>query len=88
MIDEGEEKKVEKKNIAFSTSDKGKENPLSKTSREDFENIEKKFNEDYALRYIVDKMKNKVNKNDLNFKYESLKSEIKGYITNRANLYH
>ena len=53
LIDEGEEKKVEKKNIAFSTSDKGKENPLSKTSREEFENIEKKFNEDYALKYIL-----------------------------------
>ena len=41
LVDETEEKKVEKKNIAFSTSDKGKDNPLSKTSREDFENIEK-----------------------------------------------
>ena len=57
-----------KKNIAFSTSDKGKEKPLSKTTREDFENIEKKFNEDYALKYTVDKMKNKFNKNDLIFK--------------------
>ena len=88
LIDDDNEKKVEKKNIAFSTSDKGKEKPLSKTTREDFENIEKKFNEDYALKYIVDKMKNKVNKNDLIFKYELLKSEIKGYTPNRSNLYH
>ena len=50
-------------------------------------NREKKFNEDYALKYIVDKMKNKVNKNDLIFKYEKLK-EIKGYIPNKNNLYH
>ena len=70
------------------SSDKGKDNPLSKTSREDFENIEKKFNEDYALKYIVDKMKNKVNKNDLTFKYELLKNEIKGYLPNKSNLFH
>ena len=88
LIDEEDGKKVEKKNIAFSTSDKGKEKPLSKVSRENFENIEKNFNEDYALKYIVDKMKNKVNKNDLIFKYELLKNEIKGYIPNKSNLYH
>jgi len=88
LIDEEEEKKVEKKNVAFSTSEKGKEKPLSKASREDFENIEKKFNEDYALKYIVDKMKNKVNKNDIMFKYEQAKSEIKGYLPNKSNLYH
>ena len=81
-------KKLKKKKIAFSTSDKGKDNPLKKTTREEFENIEKKFNEDYALKYIVDKMKNKVNKNDLIFKYELLKKEIKGYIPNKSNLYH
>lgn len=86
LIDKAEEKEVEKKNMA--SSDKGKDNPLSKTSREDFENIEKKFNEDYTFKYIVDKMKNKVNKNDLIFKYESLKNEIKGYIPNKSNLYH
>ena len=57
-------------------------------SRENFENIEKNFNEDYALKYIVDKMKNKVNKNDLIFKYELLKNEIKGYIPKKSNLYH
>ena len=88
LIDEEDGKKVEKQNIAFSTSDKGKEKPLSKVSRENFENIEKNFNEDYALKYIVDKMKNKVNKNDLIFKYELLKNEIKGYIPNKSNLYH
>ena len=33
-------------------------------------------------------MKNKVNKNDLIFKYELLKNEIKGYIPNKFNLYH
>lgn len=88
LIDEEDGKKVEKKNFAFSTSDKGKEKPLSKVSRENFENIEKNFNEDYALKYIVDKMKNKVNKNDLIFKYELLKNEIKGYIPNKSNLYH
>jgi len=88
LIDEGDAKKVEKKAIAFSASDKGKDNPLSKTSREDFENLEKKFNEDYALKYIVDKMKNKVNKNDLTFKYELLKNEIKGYNPSKSNLYH
>ena len=88
LIDEEKDKKVEKKDIIFSTSNKGKEDPLKKASREDFENIEKKFNEDYALKYIVDKMKNKVNKNDLNFKYELLNSEIKGYNPNKLNLYH
>ena len=33
-------------------------------------------------------MKNKVNKNDLILKYELLKSDIKGYIPNKSNLYH
>ena len=88
LIDEENGRKFEKKNIAFSTSDKGKEKRLSKMSRENFENIEKNFNEDYALKYIVDKMKNKVNKNDLIFKYELLKNEIKGYIPKKSNLYH
>ena len=88
LIDEADAHKVENKKIAFSTSDKGKEKPLSRISRENFENIEKKFNEDYALKYIVDKMKNKVNKNDLTFKYELLKNEIRGYTPNKSNLYH
>jgi len=88
LVKEEKENKVDKKAIAFSTSDKAKDKPLSKASREDFENIEKKFNEDYALKYIVDKMKNKVNKNDLYFKYELLKNEIKGYIPDKSNLYH
>ena len=88
LVDEADEKKVEKKIIDFTSSDKGKDNPLSKTSREDFENIEKKFNEDYALKYIVDKMKNKVNKNDLNFKYELVKKELKKYKQSKINLYH
>ena len=88
LIDEADAHKVENKKIAFSTSDKGKEKPLSRISRENFENIEKKFNEDYALKYIVDKMKNKVNKNDLTFKYELSKNEIRGYTPNKSNLYH
>ena len=88
LSDESDDKKIDKKIIAFSSSDKGKDNLLKKTSREDFDNLEKKFNEDYALKYIVDKMKNKVNKNDYIFKYELLKSEIKGYIPNKNNLYH
>ncbi len=88
LVKEENENKVDKKAVAFSTSDKAKDKPLSKASREDFENIEKKFNEDYALKYIVDKMKNKVNKNDLYFKYELLKNEIKGYIPDKSNLYH
>ena len=88
LVDEEDEKKVEKKVIDFSSSDKGKDNSLSITSREDFENIEKKFNEDYALKYIVDKMKNKVNKNDLNFKYELVKKELKGYEPSKINLNH
>ena len=77
-----------KKNIALSTSDKGKEKPLLKTTREDFENIEKILNEVYALKHAADKMKNKVNKNGLIFKYKLLKSEIKVYTPNKSNLYH
>ena len=87
LVEEEDDKKIDKKIIAFS-SKKGKDKPLSKTTREQFDNLEKKFNEDYALKYIVDKMKNKVNKNDLIFKYELLKSDIKGYIPNKSNLYH
>ena len=88
LVDEGVDKKVDKKIFDFASSDKGKDNPLSQASREDFEIIEKKFNEDYALKYIVDKMKNKVNKNDLNFKYELVKKELKGYEPSKINLYH
>ena len=86
-FDHEDDKKVKEKKIEFTSSKKGKENPFSKTTKEGFENLEKKFNEDYALKYIVDKMKHKVNKNDLVFKYELIKSEIKGYNPEKINLY-
>ena len=52
-----------------------------KKSREEFDKLENKlekdFKEDFALKYIIDKMKNS-NKNDEKFQFES-KSKIKGY---------
>ena len=83
LLFDDENDKIEKKIIEFSS-----DTPISKISKEEFENLEKKFNEDYALKYIVDKMKNKINKNDLNFKYELIKSNLKGYFPNNKNLYH
>ena len=81
-----EEDNHNKKKMDFISSENVKDNIYSKTSSEHFENLEKKFDEDYALKYIVDKMKNKVNKNDLYFKYEVLKAGVNGY--NPKNLYH
>ncbi len=83
LLFDDENDKIEKKIIEFFL-----DTPMSKISKEEFENLEKKFNEDYALKYIVDKMKNKINKNDLIFKYELIKSNIKGYFPNNKNLYH
>ena len=84
--DPKEGKKIEENKIAFASAGKGKDNPLTTTSKEGFENLEKKFNEDYALKYIVERMKNKINQNDLFFKYESL--TIAGYVPEKNNLYH
>ena len=86
LLDEKEEKKIEKKNMKFAKSNKGKDNPHIKASKEEFENLDKKYDIDYVIKYIVDNMKNKVNKNDTNFKYESKKENIKGYIPKKENL--
>ena len=84
LSEEEQENKVEKKEIPFSPVNIQNEKLFSKISREKFENIENKFKEDYAFKYIVDKMKNKINETD-KFKYESL-SEIKGYNPDKRNL--
>ena len=87
LVDERDEKKIEKKNMKFAKSKKGKDNPHIKASKEEFENLDKKYDIDYVIKYIVDNMKNKINKNDTNFKYESKKDGIKGYIPKKENLY-
>ena len=48
------------------------------TSREKFEQLENQFNEDYALYFIVDKIK-KVKEDDILFEYEKNGKELKGY---------
>ena len=80
LFEEKELKNIKAKNLVFSTSNEINKRPLTKASREVFENLEKKykFNEDYTLKYIIDKMKNKVKKDDLNFKFESSK-KFQGY---------
>ena len=42
------------------------ENDLNKLKRFDFENLEKKFNEDYALKYIVENLTKLGNNHHLN----------------------
>ena len=78
--------KKEEKNLVF-YSNKIINNSQKKKSREEFDKLEKEYNEDYSLKYIIDKMKHKVNKNEITFNYELSNSKIKGY-TDIKNLYH
>ncbi len=72
------------KTVLEETEDKEiKDNEVPEISEEDFNKIEKNYNEDYALNYIIDKMRNNLNKEELCFRYESFKN--KGYTP--KNLY-
>ena len=87
-IDFSDDKKKEEQKIVFLSSEINKENIINTTTKENFESLEKKFNEDFILKCVINKMKNIVNENDLILEYELLKSGIQGYVPNKENLYH
>ena len=84
IIDDDFEEKKEEKYEIFDYPNKRKNEPNSKENREYFNNLEAKFNEDYALKYICEKM-DEVIKDDTQFKYEYLKNEIPKYKPQNLN---
>jgi hypothetical protein len=77
------ENKNDDKLLKFDYSEKiNKMNP-SKLPRENFENLEKKFKEDYALKFIISGIK-EINKDDLALKYEG-KEINEGYLDDENN---
>ena len=74
LNDEIENKKGDKvlKNLIFDSSENINKMGPTRLSREEFENLEKNFKEDYALKYIISGMK-EINKDDPELKYEEIK---------------
>ena len=64
--------------ISYNKLSKNKTDNQSAT-REKFDKLENQFNEDYALHFIVDKIKNKIKEEDTLFEYEKNGKELKGY---------
>ena len=82
--DEKEEENKNKSNrigsdlISYNKLAKNKDDNQSAT-REKFDKLENQFNEDYALHFIVDKIKNNIKDEDSLFEFEKQGKELKGY---------
>ena len=70
-------KEIDKSRVEETKDKEIKDNEVPEISEEDFSEIEKNYNEDYALNYIIDKMRKYSNKEELCFRYESI--ENNGY---------
>ena len=100
IISSDDEKEEDQKPIGnnnlFISSKKlsNKDSDKRSAFREKFEKLESHFNEDYAIQYIVNKIKNKIDENDMYFEYEKNKKELKGFeppkelLNNKINLKH
>ena len=79
-----EEKKQNPENNIFNPFEKGNEENNQEKDRREFEKIEKNFNEDFTLEYIVNKIENlqkDTNKNYL-FNYETKEKALESYVPN------
>ena len=76
-----EEDNFKKDNNFFISSKKIAKDETDKQSatREKFDKLEAQFNEDYAISFIIKKIKNKIDENDLFFEFEKTGKELNGF---------